>query len=194
LPFHGRLCWLEEAQTMSIRYAAVGLCLTGLVFAQQQTQPAAPGTRGGRVGRGPGPGFGPGELRLEGRNVEQRLTKQLNLTATQQNTVHTAIEESKVILQGMDQKEAGLRTQLATAVRSGDASKIDSLTQELSTIHQQRSATEAKGILKIYASLTSDQKAKIDPAVNRALGVPGGRRGPRPASNGKAHQTATSSQ
>lgn len=183
---------------MSIRYVAICFCLTGLVLAQQQTQPPAPGTRPGRGGRGPGPGFGggpgfgPGELRLEGRNVEQRLTKQLNLNATQQNTVHTAIEESKVILQGMDQKEAGLRTQLATAVRSGDTSKIDSLTQELSTIHQQRSATEAKGISKIYASLSSDQKAKIDPQVNRALGVPGGRRGPRgprPAPNGTAPQT-----
>ncbi|HEY6344530.1 MAG TPA: Spy/CpxP family protein refolding chaperone [Bryobacteraceae bacterium] len=179
---------------MSIRYVAVCLCLTGLVFAQQQTQtqPAAPGTRGGRGGRGPG--FGPGELRLEGRNVEQRLTKQLNLNATQQNTVHTVVEESKVILQGMDQKEAGLRTQLATAVRSGDASKIDSLTQELSTIHQQRSATEAKGLSKIYASLSSDQKAKVDPAVNRSLGVPGGRRGPRPAPNGNAPQTPTANQ
>jgi hypothetical protein len=177
-----------EVQEMSIRYIAICFCLTGLVFAQQQTQtqPPGPGTRGGR---GFGPGFGRGELRLEGRNVEQRLTKQLNLNATQQNTVHTAIEESKVILQGMDQKEAGLRTQLATAVRSGDASKIDQLTQELSTIHQQRSATEAKGISKIYATLSSDQKANIDPAVNRALGVPGGRRGPRPAPNRTAPQT-----
>jgi hypothetical protein len=184
----------EEVLRMSFRYVAVYLCFTGLIFAQQQTQPAGPGTRGGRAGRGPGPGFGPGKLRLEGRNVEQRLTKQLNLNATQQNTVHTAIEESKVILQGMDQKEAGLRTQLATAVRSGDTSKIDSLTQELSTIHQQRSATEAKGISKIYASLSSDQKAKIDPAVNRTLGVPGGRRGPRPARNGTAPPTPTPTQ
>jgi hypothetical protein len=188
----------EEVQTMSIRYVAVCLCLTGLVFAQQQTQtqPAAPGTRGGRGG-GLGRGFGPGELRLEGRNVEERLTKQLNLNATQRNTVHTAVEESKLTLQGMDQKEAGLRKQLATAVRSGDASQIDSLTQELSSIHQQRTATEAKGLSKIYASLSSDQKAKIDPAVNRALGLPGGRRGPgpRPAPNGNApQQTSTANQ
>jgi hypothetical protein len=184
-----------EVQEISIRFVAVCLCLTGMVFAQQQTQtqPAAPGTRaGGRGGRGPG--FGPGELRLEGRNVEQRLTKQLNLNATQQNTLHTVVEESKLTLQGMDQKEAGLRTQLATAVRSGDTSTIDSLTQELSTIHQQRSATEAKGLSKIYATLSSDQKAKIDRAVNRALGVPGGRRGPRPTPNGNAPQTATATQ
>lgn len=183
---------------MFIRHAAICFCLTGLVVAQQtQTpaQPTAPGTRNGRGGRGFGPGFGPGELRLEGPNVEQRLTKQLNLNATQQNTVHTVVEESKVILQGMDQKETGLRTQLATAVRSGDASKIDTLTQELSTIHQQRSATEAKAISKIYASLSSDQKAKIDPALNRTLGVPGGRRGPRPAPpNGAAPQTSTTTQ
>jgi hypothetical protein len=179
----------EEVQTMSIRYVAICLCLTGLVFAQQQTQPPAPGTPGGR-------GFGrrPADLRLEGRNVEQRLTKQLNLNATQQNIAHTAIEESKVILQGMNQKEAGLRTQLATAVRSGDNSKIDSLTQELSTLHQQRSATEAKAISKIYASLNSDQKAKIDPVVNRTLGVPGGRRGPRPGRNGNAPPTPTATQ
>jgi hypothetical protein len=72
---------------------------------------------------------------------------------------------------------------------------IDQISQELSRIHQQRMATEAKAITKIYASLNADQKATIDPEVNRSLGVPsprgaGGRRGPRPVLNGNAPQPA----
>lgn len=177
---------------MLTRYLTVFVCLSGLASAQQAQQPTqpAPGPRGG-FGRG----FGPGGPLLGGPNVEQRLTARLNLSATQQNTVHTALEESKVILKGVDQQERDLRTQLTAAVRSGNSASIDQVSQQLSAIHQQRTATEAKALSKIYASLTADQKTKIDPELNRSMGAPGpggGRgRGPRPgASNSAAPQPA----
>jgi hypothetical protein len=131
---------------------------------------------------------------LGGRNTEQRLTQRLGLNAAQQNAVHTAIAESRVILKGVDQKERDLRTQLAAAVRSGNEGSIDQVSQELSAIHQQRTAVEAKAMSKIYASLDANQKARLDPELNRSLGVPGPRgprgRGPRPAPNGNAPQPA----
>ncbi|HLH42738.1 MAG TPA: hypothetical protein VKV74_07125 [Bryobacteraceae bacterium] len=172
---------------MLTRYLTV-LVLSGLALAQQAQQPTqsapAPRPRGG-FGRG----FGPGAL-LDRPNLEQRLTARLNLNATQQNAVHTAIEESKVILKGVAEQERGLRTQLAAAVRSGNSASIDQLSQQLSAIHQQRIATEAKALSKIYASLNADQKAKIDPEVNRSLGAPGPRgglgRGPRAGGNNSA--------
>jgi hypothetical protein len=112
--------------------------------------------------------------------TEQRLTQRLGLNAAQQNTAHTAIEETKVILKGAAQQERELRTQLATAVKSGDEAGIDRASQSLAALHQQRTSTESKAIAKIYGSLTADQKTLMDRELNRSLGVPGQSRGPRP--------------
>jgi hypothetical protein len=60
-------------------------------------------------------------------------------------------------------------------VRSGNSASIDQISQQLSALHQQRTATEAKALSKIYASLNADQKAKIDPGLNRLLGAAGPR-------------------
>jgi hypothetical protein len=172
---------------MLIRNVAVFLFLGSLAWAQQTPPTGPPAPRP----RGPfGDGVGLRGPWLGGPNVEQRLTARLSLNATQQNTVHTAIEESKVILKGVDQPERGLRTQLAAAVRSGNSANIDQISQQLSAIHQQRTATEAQVLSKIYASLNADQKAKIDPELDRSLGAPGPKgargRGPRNTPNGSA--------
>lgn len=161
---------------MLTRYLVVSVCLTGLALAQQ-SQSTAPSTP--RPRRAPNGAFGPPGPWLSGPNVEQRLTARLNLDATQQNTVHTAIEESKVILKGVGEQERELHSRLSAAVRSGNSASIDQISQQLSAIHQQRTATEAKALSKIYASLNADQKAKIDPELNRSLGMPGGPRGAR---------------
>jgi len=126
-------------------------------------------------GRGPGGPFGP--------LSERRLTQQLGLTAEQQNKVHTVLEESKVLQQGMGQKESDARTRLAAAVRSGDESQIDSVSTELSQVHQQRTAAQAKAWAKIYATLTPAQKTRVDGELNRAMGLPGGP-GPGPGGRG----------
>lgn len=157
------------------------ILLAGILPAQTApatagTPPPPPSGRGpGGFRGGPGDGFGP--------LSEKRLTQRLGLTAEQQNAVHTAIEEGRVMQKGMAQKEGDARTRLATAVRAGDEAKIDSVSAEVSQLHQQRTAIQAKTWAKLYATLTPDQKTKIEGEMNRALGVPGGGgpgRGARP--------------
>lgn len=156
------------------------LILAGMLPAQPPPGPPPParGARGGLGGPGRGAGLGLGPL------SERRLTAQLGLTAEQQNRVHTAISEGSVLQQGMAQREGDIRTRLATAVKAGNETQIDSVTQELSQLHQQRTAIQAKTMAKVYASLTPDQKTRVDVELSRALGVPrlGGSptgRGPR---------------
>ena len=145
-----------------MRCLLASLFLAGLVSAQQ-APPARP--------RGPGMG---------GPMSERRLTRLLNLNSEQQNKVHTAIEESRVMLQGTDQRERELRAQLATAVKGGDEAGIDRISQDLATVRQQRTAVQAKTMAKIYGSLNADQKALMERPLNRSLGIPGPRpRGPR---------------
>src|SRR5262249_57200936 len=86
-----------------------------------------------------GPG-GPGGPLLGGRNVERRLTQHLGLNATQQNTLHTALQEQQVLSKGLADQTTNLRTQLAAAVRAGDEAKIDQITRDMSQVNQQRSA------------------------------------------------------
>ncbi len=112
--------------------------------------------------------------------TERRLTNQLGLDAVQQNKVHTAIEESRVAQQGMQQKMADLRTQLAAAVKAGNEANIDRISQDIAGIHQQQTAIHAKALSKIYASLNADQQPKFEQMMGRDLGVPGPRRGPGP--------------
>src|SRR5215471_17394010 len=176
---------LPEEGKMLKHYLAISVCLGSLALAQQP-QSTAPSTPRPRRA------FGPAGPLLGGPNVEQRLTARLNLNATQQNTVHTAIEESKVILKGLGEQERELHSQLGAAVRSSNSASIDQISQQLSAIHQQRTATEAKALSKIYAALDADQKTKMDPELNRSFGAPGPRgvgfrgRGQRTAPNGAA--------
>jgi hypothetical protein len=94
------------------------------------------------------------------------------LDATQQNTLHTALESSKVQQQGMSQKMVASRTQLAAAVRAGDEGGIDRVSQDIANLQQQQAAIQAKTISKVYTSLRPDQKIKFEQQVNRAAGLP----------------------
>jgi len=150
---------------------AIASC-AGMLAAQPAPPGAAPGAPGapppppGRGALGPRGGLG-------GPLSERRLTQQLGLNAEQQNKVHTAIEESRVVQQGLAQKERDARTRLGTAVRSGNEAQIDSISQELAQLHQQRTAAQAKAMAKVYATLNPDQKTRIEGQLNRELGVPG---------------------
>jgi len=108
-----------------------------------------------------------------GPNAESRLTKQLGLDAAQQNTLHTALLSAGVQQQGMKEKMAGLRTQLATAVKAGDESTIDRTTQDIAALNQQQSAIHLKTISKLYTSLNAAQKTRFEPQMNREIGLPG---------------------
>ena len=171
---------------MKIRSLAVLLCIAGLGWAQNTAAPAqgtAPAPRRGPGGRGPGFGPGPGGL-LNG-NAEQRLTSMLALDATQQNTLHQTLASARVQTQGLGEKSAALRNQLATAVKSGDEAQIESVTQQMSALQQQQASIHAKSLATIYNSLSASQKPRFEQLMNRELGVPGprpaaGRGGPRP--------------
>lgn len=149
---------------------ALSLFAAGLLSAQ----PPAPGAHFGQGQAGQG-------HRL---TFEQRLTQNLGLSATQQNTVHTAMLESHVLGQGMQQKMQLAHQALATAVKAGNEDQIEKASSDIATLHQQQTSIHAKTMAKIYASLTDDQKTKVGANLEMLMGGPGmggpGMRGPRP--------------
>lgn len=135
---------------------ALSLLVAGMISAQ--TPAVAPtGPRGHMRGN-------PDDM------FEARLTKHLNLNATQQNTVHTLLLENRTMAKGLNQQMRALHTQMVTAVKSGDEGSIDSVTQQISTLRGQQDALHAKAMAKIYATLTADQKTKVGPNLEMLMG------------------------
>jgi heavy-metal resistance protein len=138
---------------MKINFLLLTMVATGLVFAQ--------GPRGG------------------GPDTEARLTKTLNLNATQQNTAHTALQEHRVATSGLFDQMHTLTTQLHAAIKSGATDQIDKITVSLSTLRQQQESSQAKAAAKIYATLNEDQKTQIGDHLEMLMGGgPGFGRGP----------------
>jgi Spy/CpxP family protein refolding chaperone len=148
---------------------AFSLLAAGALLAQ----PPAPGPR---FGRGPG---GPP------RDFETRLAQNLGLSAEQQNKVHTIMAESRLNTQGTHEQTQALQTQLTAAIKAGDEAKIDSITKDMGTLHQQQTANHAKTMAQIYSSLTADQKTKAGPNLELLMGGPMGGRRPGPPPQAK---------
>jgi hypothetical protein len=159
---------------MKLNLLLITVAATGLVFAQ------------GPARRGPGGPVGP--------DTETRLTKTLNLNATQQNAVHTALQEHRVATSGLQDQMHTLNTQLHAAIKAGATDQIDTLSASIATLHQQQLASQSKAAAKIYSTLTADQKTQIGDHVEMLTGGgfgggrgPGGpppaRRGPPPNNN-----------
>jgi Spy/CpxP family protein refolding chaperone len=139
---------------MKIKVLLLTIAATGLVFAQ-----------GPRVGGGP--------------DTEARLTKTLNLNATQQNAAHTALQEHRVATSGLNEQMHTLNTQLHAAIKAGNTEQITQITTSLSTLHQQMLASQSNAAAKIYATLTADQKTQVGDHIEMLMGGPGfGGRGP----------------
>lgn len=148
---------------MTSRFIALTLLGAGCLVAQ----PPPPGPRGHFRGGPP-------------QSFEQRLTTNLNLTAEQQNKVHTAMLESRVLGQGMQDKVKIAHDALNTAIKSGNEDQIDKASADIATLHQQQTAIHGKTMAKIYSSLTADQKTKVGPNLEMLMGAPGPRGGMRP--------------
>lgn len=144
---------------MKTNFLLLSVAATGLVLAQ-----------GPRGFGGPG---GPG-----GPDAEARLTRTLNLNATQQNAVHTALQEHRVATSGLNDQMHTLNTQLHAAIKSGATDQIDKISASLATLHQQQIASQAKAASKIYAALTDDQKTQIGDHIEMLMGGGPGMRGP----------------
>jgi Spy/CpxP family protein refolding chaperone len=156
---------------MKMNLLLITLAATGMVFAQG---PA-------RRGFGPGGPVGP--------DTETRLTKTLNLNATQQNAVHTALQEHRVATSGLQDQMHTLSTQLHAAIKAGASDQIDKITASMATLHQQEQASQSKAAAKIYSALTDDQKTQVGEHLEMLTGGgPGGRGpgGPPPARRGAA--------
>jgi Spy/CpxP family protein refolding chaperone len=143
---------------------ALSLLASGLVYAQ--TTPPATGQGPGRHGhmRPPHPPGNPDDM------FEARLTRNLGLSATQQNTVHTVLAERRVTTKGLGTQMQSLHTQMIAAVKSGDESQIEKVTTELSNLRQQEESAHAKAIAKIYSGLTADQKTKVGANLELLMG------------------------
>jgi Spy/CpxP family protein refolding chaperone len=139
---------------MKMKVLLLTIAATGLVFAQ--------GPRGG------------------GPDTEARLTKTLNLNATQQNAAHTALQEHRVATSGLNEQMHTLNTQLHAAIKAGNTEQITQLTTSMSTLHQQILASESNAAAKIYATLNADQKTQVGDHLEMLMsGGPGFRgRGP----------------
>jgi Spy/CpxP family protein refolding chaperone len=140
---------------------ALSLMVSGLVFAQD-TSTAPRHARGNPDQR-----------------FEQRLAQRLNLSAAQQNVVHTTRAESRVQSQGMNEKMRTLHTSLNAAIKSGNESQIDTVTQQIATLHQQQTAINSKTTARIYSSLTAEQKATVGNHLDMLTGEGGFRGGGR---------------
>lgn len=155
---------------MKMNFLLLTIAATGLIFAQ-----------------GPRGFGGPG-----GPDTEAHLTKSLNLNATQQNAVHTALQEHRVATSGLGEQMHTLTTQLHAAIKAGNTAQIDQITTSLSTARQQFEASQAKAAAKIYATLTDDQKTQVGDHLEMLMGggpfrgpggPPMGRRGQNPNHN-----------
>jgi Spy/CpxP family protein refolding chaperone len=144
---------------MKMNLLLISIAATGLVFAQ------------GPARRGFGGSGGP--------DTEGRLTKTLNLNATQQNAVHTALQEHRVATSGLNDQMHDLNTQLHAAIKSGATDQIAKITTGIATLHQQILASQSTAAAKIYATLTADQKTQVGDHVEMLMGGgPGMGRGP----------------
>jgi hypothetical protein len=143
-------------QNMKTNFLLLTIAATGLVFAQ-----------------GPRGFGGPG-----GPDTEARLTKTLNLNATQQNAVHTALQEHRVATSGLGDQMHTLNTQLHAAIKAGATDQIDKVSASIATLHAQQTASQAKAAAKIYATLTDDQKTQVGDHIEMLMGGGPGGRGP----------------
>ncbi len=144
---------------MKMKILVLTIAATGLVFGQR-----------GAFG-------GPG-----GPDTETHLTKTLNLSSTQQNAVHTALQEHRVATSGLNEQMRALTTQLHAAIKSGATDQIAKVTTSMAAIHQQILASQSTAASKIYATLTDDQKTQVGDHIEMLMGGPGGR-GPGPANH-----------
>ena len=113
-------------------------------------------------------------------DFETRLAQNLSLTAEQQNKVHTIMAESQLNVKNNRQQMQTLHASLTDAIKAGDEAKIDKVTQDIGSLHQQETANHAKTMAKIYSTLSADQKTKVGPNLELLLGGPMGGRRPGP--------------
>jgi Spy/CpxP family protein refolding chaperone len=146
-----------------IRLAGLGALAGGLIFAQNAATATAPNTGRGMAGHAARRG-----------HFRERMANYLNLTPEQR-------AQAKQVMAGARQEAAPLRQQmkqnreaLAAAIRSGNDAQINQITKSEAPVMAQLAAIRAHSFEKIYATLTPQQKTKVD---NLRQWLHAGRRG-----------------
>jgi hypothetical protein len=95
------------------------------------------------------------------QRFEQHLAQRLSMTSDQQSKLHAALVESRTMSQGMTDQMRTLQTSLHAAIKAGSEDQIDSISRDISSLHQQQTAISAKATAKIYGTLTTAQKNMV---------------------------------
>jgi Spy/CpxP family protein refolding chaperone len=97
----------------------------------------------------------------------QRMTRQLELTETQQQFARDLFKQTKDQAKPVRDQLRDSRQKLHAAIKAGDEGEINRLTTEQAQLQAQVHALRAKAMSKFYAQLTPEQKTKADQMQER---------------------------
>jgi|SRR5579884_3344769 Spy/CpxP family protein refolding chaperone len=161
----------EFMKSNSIRIIGAAALGAGLILAQTaQPAPATPGqAQGGQWAQRRA------QMR---RNMVQRFSTYLNLSADQQTQARQIFQAARQSAQPVAQQLREARKALDDAVKANASdAQIDQLSANIGNLVSQLTAIRTKAFEKFYGILTPEQKDKMNTAMDRFVG----RRGMRPA-------------
>lgn len=111
------------------------------------------------------------------QGIVQRYASVLTLSSTQQEqalTIFTAEEATETSVRTAEQTAEKF---LVTAIEANDTASIATISATLGGLHGQEVQAEATANAAFYATLTSEQQAKLALFLEQGGGVGGGQRG-----------------
>ena len=130
-----------------LNVAGAAVLAAGMAFAQDA--PAQNPPRAGRHGAQAG-------------SMIDRLSARLNLTDSQKQQAQSIFAEARKSAQPVRAQIRQNKQALAAAVKSGSQADIDRISNTMGPLLAQASAIHAKAFAQFYATLTPDQKSKVD--------------------------------
>ena len=130
-----------------LNVAGAAVLAAGMAFAQNA--PAQNSPHAGRHGAQAG-------------SMIDRLSARLNLTDAQKQQAQSIFAEARKSAQPVRDQIRQDKQALAAAVKSGSQTDIDRISNNMGPLLAQASAIRAKAFAQFYATLTPDQKSKVD--------------------------------
>lgn len=99
--------------------------------------------------------------------VRRRIVQALNLTDVQKQQAKTIFQQARQNAQPLRQELQRNRQSLAAAVKANDAAQIQQISNQQGNVMGQLVANRTEAMAKFYATLTPDQRAKVDQVQQR---------------------------
>jgi protein CpxP len=96
-----------------------------------------------------------------------RLAARLNLTDAQKQQAQSIFSEARKSAQPVRAQIRQDRQALAAAVKSDSQADIDRISNQMGLLLAQASAIRTKAFAQFYATLTADQKSKVDQRLSQ---------------------------